>query len=284
MRRALALAVLALLLLIALSTTYLAYQQHYENDGGVTLHVYLCAAGREAWEKVITLFEEETGIKVDVVYGSSGELLARIAAGAPADVYAPASPRYMIEAVERGLVDPSTVRPVAFLIPVIAVPAGNPANVRSIYDLARPGVKVALADTRAAAIGAHSVEILRRAGILDDVMDNVVAYADTFTRLVSLVVTGAVDATIAWHAIKYWYPDRVETIPLPSNLVNASWIPIAVTTHSKNPDTALRFVEFVTTDPRARKVFLELGYIVDVKEALEHAEGVEAEWLISSTS
>ncbi len=247
-----------------------------------SIHVLLCAAARKAWERVIEMFEEETGIHVVPVYGSSGQLFSMLAAGVDVDVYAPASPHYMVKAVEFGLVDPSTIRAVAFLVPVIAVPKGNPGHIHDIYDLAKPGVKVALGDLESTAIGFHSRWILERAGILGKVLDNTVVFADTFTRLSAIVATGAVDAAIAWNVIAYWYPDRVEIIPLPQELVNATWIPIAIASGSQNRVYALEFIEFVTSNPRARRVFEELGYIIDEASLAELVSGVEASWLLES--
>jgi molybdate transport system substrate-binding protein len=251
------------------------------NEADRVIYAYLCAAAERAWKEIIELFERKTGIRVVAVYGSSGRLLAQIAAGAPADVYAPASPRYIVEAVERGLVSPETVRPVAFLIPVVAVPKHNPGGVGGVYDLARPDIRLAFADRRAA-IGFYAFEVLSRLG-LTHVYDRA-AKVDTFTRLAALVATGAIDATIAWHVIAYWYPDRVTVIPLPREYTTASWIPIAVVARSKHFSEALAFVEFVTEDPEARAVLEKMGYIIEAGEALRYAHEVESSWLLAGSS
>ena len=272
-------AALAALLLVALAcSAYLAAGLPAAGrDEGRVIRALLCAAAQRAWEEVIELFERETGVRVEPVYGSSGRLLAMLAAGVEADVFAPAAPRYIVRAIERGLVDPSTVRPVAFLVPVIAVPAGNPGRVTSVYDLARPGLRVVLAD-ESAAVGAYAREVLSRLG-LGWVADRAVK-VDTFSRLAALIAVGAADASIAWHVIAHWYPGRVEVVPLPRSVTVASWIPVAVTTSARDREAALAFVEFVSSDPRARAVLESMGYIVDVREALRHASEVEAYWLL----
>ena len=191
----------------------------------ITLRAYLCIAAREAWDRIIEGFEQRHPcIRVDPVYGASGRLLAQMALAGDGALYAPASPMYMGEAVERGLVDPSTVTVVAYLEPAILVPAGNPAGVRGLEDLARPGVRVALGDPESVAVGRYAYELLRNHSLLERVEPNVVVYAENFAHLVALVASGAVDAAIGWSVAAHWQPGRVEAIPVPG----APGVPVTI--------------------------------------------------------
>ena len=182
----------------------------------VTLKAYLCIAAREAWDRIIEGFEQRHPcIRVDPVYGASGRLLAQMLLAGDGSLYAPASPGYMREAVRRGLVDPSTVTVVAYLEPAILVPAGNPAGIHSLEDLARPGVRVALGDPESVAVGRYAYMLLRNRSLLGKVEPNVVVYAENFAQLVALVASGAVDAAIGWSVAAHWQPGRVEAIPVP---------------------------------------------------------------------
>ena len=228
-------------------------------DRGV-VKAYLCVAAKKAWERIIEEFERETCIRVDAVYGSSGSLLAQLSMARDGDIYAPASPAYMEKAVREGVVDSSSVRPAAYLVPAILVPRGNPAGVRSLYDLARPGVRVALGDPRSVAVGTYAREMLERLGLWEDVSRNVVAYASSFAQLVMMVERGAVDAAIGWSVAEKWTGGRVEAIPIPSNLtLGPSPIPVGVTVFSRNREAALRFIEFLSS-PRAEAIWRMEGY------------------------
>ena len=91
-------------------------------------------------------------------FAGTDALAAQIRLGAPADVFAGASPDAPQALYRAGLVE----QPVTFATNklVLAVPTSNPANITSIYDLERPGVKLLIgtrdrADRRLHAPGAQ---------------------------------------------------------------------------------------------------------------------------------
>ncbi|KSW11529.1 hypothetical protein CF15_01435 [Pyrodictium occultum] len=236
--------------------------------------VYLCAAAEKPWEEIIKEFEHETGIKVNAIYGSSGRLYAMIRMSRRGDVYASASPLYMAMAVLDGLVRPDSVRPVAYLVPVILVPQGNPAGVRGLADLLKPGIRVAIGDPSHVVVGQYAVEVLKHNGLWPQARRNIVVYAENFAKLVALVATGAVDAAIGWHVAGYWYPGRVEVVWLkPGQVPEASYIAIGVLKTSRNPEAARRFIEFVTGSDYARKVWSKYHYFTSPQEVWKVAPG-----------
>ena len=70
-------------------------------------------------------------------FAGSDQLALQIAQGQPADVFAAASPRYPEQLYAQGLVE----KPVVFATNtvVLIVPKRNPAGIRSVYDVAKPG-------------------------------------------------------------------------------------------------------------------------------------------------
>ena len=70
----------------------------------------------------------------------SDELAAQIEDGGRADVYAAASPRYLRELFEQGLIQKPRIFATNRL--VLIVPEDNPAAIESVSDLARDGVKL----------------------------------------------------------------------------------------------------------------------------------------------
>ena len=74
-------------------------------------------------------------------FAGSDALAAQIRLGAPADLFAAASPDAPQALYKAGLVE----QPVTFATNklVLAVPTANPAGITSIYDIERPGVKLA---------------------------------------------------------------------------------------------------------------------------------------------
>ena len=75
-------------------------------------------------------------------FGGSGALETDIEQGAPADVFAAASPKQPAALYAKGLVD----KPVEFATNtlVLIVPKNNPAHITSVADITKPGVKLVI--------------------------------------------------------------------------------------------------------------------------------------------
>ena len=103
---------------------------------------------------------------------------------------------YIEIATEKGLVDYQQL--IAYHIPIITVPKGNPAGITCLEDLARPGVKLVWGDPEVAAIGKTGVKILEKNGIYDQGWANVVATLPTMNEVMMQIAMGQADAAINW--------------------------------------------------------------------------------------
>src|SRR3954468_21343234 len=75
-------------------------------------------------------------------FAGSDQLAFQITQGAPADVFAAASPTYPDQLYARGLC--SKPIPFATNTVVLVVPRANPARIHSVYDLQRDGIKLVI--------------------------------------------------------------------------------------------------------------------------------------------
>src|SRR6478609_9096584 len=76
---------------------------------------------------------------------------------------------------------------------VLAVPVANPANITSIYDVERPGVKL-LIGTATVPIGAYTRQVLNNMGITNKVLPQVVSQEQNVNAISSKVALGTADA------------------------------------------------------------------------------------------
>ncbi|MEU8119959.1 molybdate ABC transporter substrate-binding protein [Spirillospora sp. NPDC049024] len=112
--------------------------------GGETLTVFAAASLSEAFTALGRTFEgAHPGVKVRFQFGGSSTLAQQITQGAPADVFAAASPATMRTVTAAG---DASGQPRVFARNrlVIAVPKGDPGKVAKVGDLGRPGLKVVL--------------------------------------------------------------------------------------------------------------------------------------------
>src|SRR3954451_5350705 len=105
-------------------------------SGATTLNVFAAASLTQVFPK-IDKSERYS-------FAGSDQLALQLRQGAPADVYAAASPKYTQLLYRDGLV----LKPVVFATNklIVLVPRSNPAGIRNVYDLRRPGIKIVVGD------------------------------------------------------------------------------------------------------------------------------------------
>lgn len=268
----------ALVLLLVLSLALMGCQKQSSKNKRITanqpqahLEVFAGAASKPPLEELAAEFESNTGIKVDLTFGGSGAVLSQMEMAHRGDIYLPGSPDFMERAKRDRAVDAKTERIIAYLIPAINVPKGNPKHITSLEDLAKPGVRVGLARPDTVCVGLYGAEILEKAGLAEQVKKNIATYAESCEKTANLVALRQVDAVIGWDVFSSWAPDKIETIYLhPDKVVRLAYIPAAIASYSQHKNAAAQFIDFITSD-EGKRVFKKWGYLVTEQEARKFA-------------
>ena len=218
--------------------------------------VYAGAGLKAPLDEIGPLFTEKTGIAVQYNYGGAGTLVSQMNLTKKGDVFMPGSTTEFKTAKSQGLVNESKL--VAYHIPVIAVQKGNPKNITTLSDFAQPGLKVALGDANATAIGKASTKMFAALNISAAVEKNVVSRTPTINELTVIMQTGQADAAVL--TLDQYDAKTMDmiTIPLSQNVVLIT--PIGTTTFSKNTDAANQFVSFVASDD-GKALFAKHGFV-----------------------
>ena len=124
--------------------------------------VFAAASLTEAFTQVGTDFHIRSGSKVTFNFGSSATLATQINAGAPADVFAAASPATMETVTGTG----GASDPVDFVSNTlqIAVPKGNPGKITGLADFADASKTIAICAPQVPC-GAAAVKVFQAAKI-----------------------------------------------------------------------------------------------------------------------
>ncbi|MBC7075915.1 MAG: molybdate ABC transporter substrate-binding protein [Syntrophomonadaceae bacterium] len=221
-----------------------------------SLMVYSGAGLRKPMDEIGKVFEEKYNVKVEYSYAGSAQNLSQIEITGKGDVYIPGAMYYAEQAIEKGLA--INKQDVAYHIPVIAVPKGNPAGIKKLEDLAKPGVKVALGDEKAAAIGKTAISILEKNGIKSAVEANVKATAPTVNEVLVYVTMKQVDAAIIWEDNVVGV-EEVEIVQIPAEQNEIKTLPVCVLKSSEKPDLAQKFADFVA-GPEGKEIFEKHGF------------------------
>jgi len=146
-------------------------------------------------------------------FAGSDQLALQLQQGAPADVYAAASPKYPELLYHQGLLR----KPIVFATNrlVLIAPRSNPARIGSVYDLRRAGIKLVIGD-KGVPIGAYTRQILDTIGISADVLKNVVSEETDVKGIVGKVALGEADAGFVYATDARPAIARVKVVPLPA--------------------------------------------------------------------
>ncbi|MFN3135703.1 MAG: molybdate ABC transporter substrate-binding protein, partial [Candidatus Kryptonium sp.] len=232
--------------------------------------VFAGAASKPPTEEVAKAFEKKTGIKVDLVFGGSGYVLSQMMLAKQGDVYFPGSSDFMEIAKRKEVVFPETEKYVVYLVPAINVQKGNPKNIKSLKDLTKPGLKVAIANPEQVCIGTYAAEIIEKNFTPEEkerFRRNLINYAESCEKTATAISLKMADAVIGWSVFQYWDPERIETIPLKSSeIIRIGYLPIAITKYTKNKELAQKFIDFVLSE-EGKAIFRKYHYFMTPKEA-----------------
>ena len=181
-------------------------------------------------------------------FAGSNQLALQISRGAPADVFASASPFYTQGLFRDGLVEKP--RTFATNSLVLAVPRSNPAKIRSVFDLAkRPKLKLVVAGQKVP-IGLYTREVLKRLALLR-VLRKAVSQEPDVKGIVGKLALGEADAGFVYATDVRAASSRLVAIQLPKRSQPTVLYEVAVVKGSKSREAALEFVaDLLSTDGR----------------------------------
>ena len=181
-------------------------------------------------------------------FAGSNQLALQISRGAPADVFASASPVYTRQLFRDGRVEKP--RTFATNSLVLAVPRANPAKIRSVFDLAkRPKLKLVVAG-QTVPIGLYTREVLKRLALLR-VLRKAVSQEPDVKGIVGKLALGEADAGFVYATDVRAASSRLVAIPLPKRSQPTVRYELAVVKDAPNRESALEFVaDLLSTDGR----------------------------------
>jgi len=221
--------------------------------GSILVHA---GAGLKApLEEIGTAFTQKYGIAVQYNYGGAGTLVSQMNLTKKGDVFMPGSTVEFRTAKDQGLVTTSQL--VAYHVPIIVVQKGNPKNITTLADFAKPGLKIALGDANATAIGKAGAKMFKKLNITAAVEKNVVTRTPTINELTVIMNTGQADAALL--TLDQVDATKVDAVVIPVKDNNVLITPIGTTTFTQNSAAADKFVAYVASD-EGKAFFAKHGF------------------------
>lgn len=222
-----------------------------------------------AMQDVATQFEKQSGTKLDVTYGSSGNFFSQLQNGAPFDLFFSADIDYPRKLEAAGLAERGTLYEYAVGRIAIWTPGDAKVDVTRLgwKTLLDPSVqKISIANPEHAPYGRAAVSALQKAGIYEQVKGKLV-YGENISQAAQFVQSGNAQAGIVALSLavspgmkdgKRWEipADMHPPIEQAAILLKAA----------KNKDTARAFLEFVKSEP-GRATLAKYGFTFPVAGA-----------------
>jgi molybdate transport system substrate-binding protein len=245
---------------VAAALTLTACSSSGDNTGGSSggdlsgsLTVFAASSLTEAFGTLADQFKKQhPGTDITFDFDSSSTLASNITQGQKADVFASASTSNMDTVVKAGDAD----KPTNFVSNTmeIATPPGNPANIKTVGDLAKPGVKVAVCDP-AVPCGATAQQVFTNAKVTVKPTANEPDVKSTL----GVVETKEVDAGMVYVTDVRAAGSKVTGVAIPDTFNATTIYPIAVLKKAANHDLAQAWVDYVLS-AAGQKVLLADGF------------------------
>jgi molybdate transport system substrate-binding protein len=189
-------------------------------------------------------------------FGSSSTLETQIRNGAPADLYASASPVNTQRLFRDGLVE----KPVTFTANRLAliVPMANPAGIHSVSELRRKPVKLVVAGP-AVPVGAYTRTVLKRMGLLS-VLAKVVSQEADARAVTGKVALGQAEAGFVYVTDARSVRDRVRVISIPAWAQPRVRYEVAVVSESTRKAAAQAWIEGILS-PKGQAALKRYGFL-----------------------
>ena len=223
------------------------------------LTVSAAASLTDAFKELGARFEAgKPGATVRFNFAASGVLLQQIGQGAPVDVFASADQDTMNRAADQKLIDTATRRDFATNSVVLIEPAKDGPGLKTLQDLAGPGVrKIAIGKTATVPVGRYTREVLESAGLWMRLEPRFVQ-ADSVRQVLDYVSRGEAEAGFVYRTDAAVMGDKVRVVLTATGHTPVSY-PIAVVAESKEKALAKDFIAFLSTEP-AQAVLVRFGF------------------------
>jgi len=225
------------------------------------LRVDCGGVNREAVEKTIREFEAREGCVITMVYAGCGTLVGKMQTGEQGlpDLFMTCDSSYL-DMAQKKMGNPfGPDLKISSTRIVMLVTRGNPKSLRTLADLAQPGLRIGVTDPQASTLGKLCEELFRETGHWDAIAKNIPVKHDTAHTLIqSIEAGGKLDVVHVYEANIQHLKTKFDAVPLrPARAIAVQ--NIAARKDTAYPQLAQRLMRHVTSDTSRRR-FEQLGF------------------------
>ncbi|KDQ70116.1 molybdate ABC transporter substrate-binding protein [Streptomyces sp. NTK 937] len=220
-----------------------------------TVTVFAAASLKESFTTLGEQFEKEhPGTKVTFSFGGSDSLAASVTGGAPADLFAAASPKTMKIVTDAGDTSGAPETFVRNQLEIATLP-GNPDKISSLKDLTKSDLKVVLC-AEEVPCGSAAQKALEAS----ELKLTPVSYEQDVKSALTKVELKEADAAVVYKTDVRAAGDKVEGVDFPESADAVNDYPIALLKDAPNAEAAKAFIELVRSD-QGQRVLTGAGFL-----------------------
>ena len=232
-----------------------------------TLRVWSCGGLAEAFMPANQRFQERTGVEIAYTGAFAAALGKSLLANASTEVFAGRVLDLAKKLREAGKMD--YFKPLCFTRYVLVTPKGNPAGVSDIKDLAKPGIRVILAPEASPPGGEAVGVLLKKAGVLDQAMNNAVIRGSCVQRTMEDLVDSRGDVSVVEYRLTQMplFKGKVEIIPIPEEYFPPPPLTFTIGVMKDAADRRLadHYVDFILSE-EGQGYFESAGFIPAISD------------------
>lgn len=231
------------------------------------LQVWSCGGLAEAFIPANVLYRELTGVEVVYTGAFAAALGKSLLGSATTEVFGGRVLDLAKKLRQAGKM--VYFKPLCYTSYVLVTPKGNPAGIKEVKDLARPGVRVVLAPEASPPGGAAAQGLLKKAGVLEGAMKNAVTLGSCVQRTMDDVMAGRGDVSVVELRITRMpaFAGKMEVLPIPTELFPPGPLTFTVGVMKDAKDRALadHYVEYITSE-EGQVFFDRAGFIPAISD------------------
>ena len=235
------------------------HQAHAQQGQELTVAAALSLKG--AFEEAGARYQGgRPGERILFNFAASGVLQRQIEGGAPADVFASASPREMDDLERKQMLAAGSRRTFARNAIVLIVPAGGKSFAASFPGLREGNVRrIAIGNPATVPAGTYAEEVLRHFNVLGSLRGRLV-FAENVRQVLDYTARGEVDAGVVFLTDVMGVPGIQVAASAPPKSHSPAMYYAAVVAGARNSERARAFIE-VLLSPEGREVMTRRGFL-----------------------
>lgn len=220
--------------------------------------VSAAASLTESLTEIKKMYEEKTGAKITLNFGSSGSLQKQIEQGAPTDLFLSASKSKMDTLQKKDFIDTDTRIDLLKNSLVLIVPEEYKQKIESLSDIKDMDVKFSIGEPESVPAGTYGKQAIEYSKLWQPLTSKMV-YGKTVKQVAQYVESGEASAGIVYSSDTYTLKKSYIAETFDEKSHKPIVYPMAVVKISKNKEAAKKFMEYLTSS-EAQNVFKKYGF------------------------